>query len=136
VQVEKAVVSYTGIEPVVDCLETVALPLGEYVSFFDEGTATHRPGFEPGTTVLETAMLPVTPSVQLEAPTGVAPASPWLRTIATSLFVHEAIKLPGAIDKQQAPATINQEATGMMGFVRVSVSEGDTHDLSLDRRLL
>lgn len=27
--------------------ETVALPLGEYVSFFDQGTATHRQGFEP-----------------------------------------------------------------------------------------
>ena len=59
VQVEKAVDSHTGIEPALTVFETVALPFGEYVSFFDEGTTTHRLGFEPRTTVLETGMLPL-----------------------------------------------------------------------------
>jgi hypothetical protein len=59
VKVEKAVVAHTGIEPALTVFETVALPFGEYVSFSDKGTTTHRLGFEPRTTVLETGMLPL-----------------------------------------------------------------------------
>ena len=59
VQVEKAVVHTQDLNLQWTVYETVALPLGEYVSFFDQGTTTHRRGFEPRTTVLETAMLPL-----------------------------------------------------------------------------
>ncbi len=73
VQVEKAVVAHTGIEPALTVFETVALPFGEYVSFFGSGTTTHRLGFEPRTTVLETGMLPLYHPCMVAA-AGVEPA--------------------------------------------------------------
>ncbi|MBH8565687.1 hypothetical protein I8748_26530 [Nostoc sp. CENA67] len=41
-QVKKAVVTHAGIEPTLIVLETIALPLSKYVSFFCKGTSGIR----------------------------------------------------------------------------------------------
>lgn len=50
-------------------------------------------GFEPTISILQTdAFNPLATWTGKEVPTGIAPASPWLRTKATYLIVHETIR--------------------------------------------